>query len=119
MPAGPSTLRPAGVALVIVGPTPAVALAHLYADALDDHTQQSWPQTWSKFSTLACDNASFLLVAVPPRLVGVVAWSIYRDVSDAIWVITIFGVLSARLQVVRRFTGYHWSIDHRAMLRTC
>jgi len=84
-----------GVVLVVVMPTIALALAHLFADVLDFHVRRhrspTGPERWQQIG----HAGQYLLVAVPPLLVLVVTGFIPGiDLRGSITCMLWFAVLS-------------------------
>ena len=64
----------AGVAIVIIAPTIALAIAHWFAEAVDRHASLGRPLTGREWSQLAIDQGQVLLTAVPPLNILGIGW---------------------------------------------
>lgn len=64
-----SDIRFVGAVIVVVGPTLALALAHLFAKVLEFNIQESRPPTRAEWRHLVAHAAQFLMVAVPPLII--------------------------------------------------
>lgn len=75
-------IRFLGVVTVVVGPTLALALAHLFAKALEFHIQESRRPSAAQWRHLIAHAAQFLMVAIPPTGHFVCHLSITRPHSE-------------------------------------
>lgn len=88
-------MRYLGVVAVVIGPTIALALAHLFADVLKFEVDHARRPNGPERRHLALHSAQFLLVAVPPLLVLAVASVLpNRSVSGSVQSMIYLGVLS-------------------------
>lgn len=83
-----------GVALVIVLPTLALMLAHLFAGSMTRHMAVQRALTWPEWRQLLRDDAEFLLVAIPPIIALAISSLSPLDVFDAVSVILGLGTLT-------------------------
>lgn len=112
-------IRFLGVVTVVVGPTLALALAHLFAKALEFHIQESRRPSAAQWRHLIAHAAQFLMVAIPPPLVILCVTSLLpgHTVSSSIRTMLHLGVLSLGFWgwVAGRRCGY---TDSRLILPT-
>jgi hypothetical protein len=84
-----------GVVIVVLAPTIALALAHLFADVLDFHVRRHRPPSRQDWRHLIGHATQYLLVAVPPLLVLVITGFIPSvDLRGSITSMLIFSALS-------------------------
>jgi hypothetical protein len=83
-----------GLALVIVLPTLALMLAHLFAGSMTRHMAVERRLTWPEWRQLLRDDAEFLLVAVPPLIALGISWLSPLDVFRTSQVILGLGTLT-------------------------
>ncbi|HEU5472368.1 MAG TPA: hypothetical protein VFV67_17080 [Actinophytocola sp.] len=83
-----------GIAVVIVLPTLALMLAHLFAGSMTRHMAVRRALTRPEWRQLLRDDAEFLLVAIPPITALGISWLSPLDVFDTIGVILGLGTLN-------------------------
>lgn len=103
----------AGAAVVVLGPTVALAAAHLFSEALDEHADHGRPLTAAEWRRLSANQLQVLLAAVPPLFMLAVGWLSPLDPRSTITVILWTGVFTlAGLAAIagRRagFRGWRW-----------
>ena len=76
--------RDLGVVLVLVGPTIALAAAHVFADVLDHQVDYGRPLTGREWRQVLGHGVDFLLVGVPPLAVFAVARVLGQDVTTGL-----------------------------------
>lgn len=76
----------AGIAIVIVAPTVALLLAHLFADALHEQAELRRPLRTGEWSRLLRHQVNIVLAAVPPLAIMLVGW---RTPADALKIVTV------------------------------
>jgi hypothetical protein len=104
------TKRYIGVVIVVLAPTIALALAHLFADVLDFRVRRHRPPNGREWRHLLEHALQYLLVAVPPLIVLVVTgWIPGIDLRGSIFSMIVFSALSLG------FWG--WLAGRRAGLR--
>ena len=64
----------AGVAVVIIGPILALAIAHLFAEVFELHFHKQRPLSRREWRELALDQVQLLLAAVPPLIILGLGW---------------------------------------------
>lgn len=105
------TKRYVGVVVVVLAPTIALGLAHLFADVLDFHVRRHRAPSRHEWRHLVGHAVQYLLVAVPPLLVLVVTGLLPAiDLRGSITCMLIFATLSLG------FWG--WIAGRRAGLRS-
>lgn len=99
-----------GVVAVVVAPTIALALAHLFADVLDFHVRRHRPPTRPEWVHMLEHAVQYLLVCIPPLVVLVVTgWLPGVDLRGSVAAMIWFAALSLG------FWG--WFAGRRAGLR--
>ena len=63
-----------GVAVVIIAPTLALAVAHFFAEAVDEHASRGRPLHAQEWRQLIVDQLQVFLIAVPPLIVLGIGW---------------------------------------------
>ena len=63
-----------GVAIVIVAPLLALAVAHLFSEAIEDHYRLQRPLTRAEWRRLALGQLKILVAAVPPLVILGIGW---------------------------------------------
>lgn len=81
-----------GVAAVIVAPIIAIALAHLFAEVVDEHFVLQRPLTRAEWTRLAADQVNVLLAAVPPLVILGIGWVSPLDARSTIGLLLWTGV---------------------------
>jgi voltage-gated potassium channel Kch len=104
-----------GVAVVILGPTLAIAAAHLFSDAVHSHAEHGRPLTLTEWRHLLIDQVQILASAIPPLLVLAVGWLSPFDENGTIALLLWTGVatLTGLAAVAGRragFRGWRWVI---------
>jgi hypothetical protein len=64
----------AGAAVVILGPTLALAAAHLFSEALHAYAEHERPLTAAEWRRISTDQLQILFAALPPLLVLTAGW---------------------------------------------
>ena len=86
---------PGGIALVVIGPTIALATDHTFADFLDLTVVEGGITARRQWRTLAWDFAQFTLVAVPPLVVlALASLVLQQSPSDTLRSMLVLGVVS-------------------------
>jgi len=98
-----------GVAVVIVAPLVALAVAHLFSEGIEEHYRVQRPLTAAEWGSLARGQLTILLAAVPPLLVLGLGWVSPFDERRTIAAVLWTGV--ATLAVLT------WVAAHRAGIR--
>ena len=103
----------AGVAVVILGPTLAIAVAHLFSEAVHAHAEHGRPLTLTEWRRLSIDQVQILFSAIPPLLVLAVGWLSPLDEHGTIRLLLWTGVatLTGLAAVAGRragFRGWRW-----------
>ena len=83
-----------GVALVILGPVIALAVAHFFAEAMQAHAQQRRSLTGAEWRGIVVEQVDLLLVAVPPLVMLGLGWISPLDARSTIEVLLWTGVLT-------------------------
>lgn len=83
-----------GLVVVIILPTLAMMLAHLFAGSMTRHMAVERALTWPEWRQLLRDDAEFLLVAIPPLVVLGISWLSPLDVFNTITLILAMGTLT-------------------------
>jgi hypothetical protein len=87
--------RYVGVVIVVIAPTLALAMAHLFADVLDFHVRRHRPPTRHEWWVMTEHATQYLLVAVPMLLILVVTGFIPSvDLRGSITCMLAFAILS-------------------------
>lgn len=81
----------AGVA-VVVAPLLALAIAHLFADSLEAHTNLERPLTSAEWARCARDQWDYLVAAIPALAALAVAWFGFLDAETTISLLLWIGV---------------------------
>ena len=63
-----------GVAVVIVAPLLALAVAHLFSEAIEEHYRLQRPLTRAEWRRLALGQLKILVAAVPPLVILGIGW---------------------------------------------
>lgn len=88
-------IKPAGIALLVVGPTVALALAHTFAEGLDYTVEHGRGISWDRAKFLIGEFLQFVMVAVPPLVVlAVTAWVLQKPPRECLRSMLVLGVLS-------------------------
>lgn len=74
----------AGAAAVIIAPTVAVAIAHLFAEAVQAHAAAGRTLTRVEWKHLVIDQSQVLLAAVPPLIILVIGWVSPLDARNTV-----------------------------------
>jgi hypothetical protein len=86
---------PAGIVIVVVGPTIALGVAHVFADVLQHHVVHGRAHRRHEVVELGWDLVQYLLVAVPPLLVFAVSYLVLdREPSQSIQSMLLLGAAS-------------------------
>jgi len=86
---------PAGIVIVVVGPTIALAIAHVFADAIGHTIHGSSRPGRHLAADLALDALQYLLVAVPPLIALALASAVFHQSPlESIRSMLVLGTLS-------------------------
>ena len=83
-----------GVALVILAPIVALAVAHLFAEAMEEHYHRQRPLTRTEWSQLAVGQLRIFVAAIPSLVVLAIGWVSPLDARSTITVLLWTGVLT-------------------------
>lgn len=98
-----------GVALVIISPTVALAVAHFFAESMHEHAELERPLTRPEWATIARGQVSHLLAGVPALLVLGVGWVTPMDARGAVALLLWTGV--GTLVVLSALAAYRAGIS--------
>jgi hypothetical protein len=93
-----------GMALVIVAPIVALAMAHLFAEVMDAYATLRRPLSRSEWSELTLEQTRWLLAAVPPLVILGLGWISRLDARSTIAVLLWTGL--ATLVVLATLSGH-------------
>lgn len=87
--------RPLGVLTVVVGPTVALSVAHVFADVLKYAVDSGSAPVPGERRRILAHGVQYLLVGVPPLIVLAVTYLVFRQTpAESISYMLLFGVLS-------------------------
>lgn len=87
--------RPLGVLIVVVGPTIALAMAHVFADVLKHAVERGDTPVPGERRRILAHGLQYLLVGVPPLVVlAVTSLLLRQSAAESIRFMLLFGVLS-------------------------
>lgn len=97
-----------GAAVVILGPTLALFVAHLFSEAVHAHAEHARPLTAAEWRHITANQLQVLLAAVPPLIVLTMGWLSPLDAPTTISVILWTGVitLTGLAAIAGRRAGY-------------
>ena len=99
----------AGVAVVIIAPLVALAIAHLFSEGIEEHYRVQRPLSGAEWGELARGQLTILVAAVPSLLIAGIGWLSPLDARSTIAVLLWTGVVT--LVVLT------WVAAHRAGIR--
>ena len=83
-----------GVAVVIVAPLLALAIAHMFSEVLEEHFRRQRPLTGAEWRQLALEQLTILAAAVPSLVILGLGWLSPLDPRSTIVVLLWTGVLT-------------------------
>lgn len=95
----------AGIAIVILAPTLAIMVAHVFADVLHLQVEHHRLLDQGQLTAVLRDQLPILLAAVPPLLILLVGWLTPMDALNTISVLIWTGLLT--LVALTAFSAFH------------
>ena len=83
-----------GVAVVVIGPALALALAHLFAEVLEDHVHLRRPLRRAEWRSAVASAAVFLMIVVPPLALLLVGRVFSIELRTTVYLMIWMGVAS-------------------------